>query len=416
MKQYHEFFYARISESWEGIETAEFLGFIKTKIETALTWDDLEKKLEEKRALNVKLGVDPTGAELHLGHLVPVLLLKQFLRAGHHIDFVIGDFTARIGDPSGRDSARAPLTEKDIENNFSTYKEQIAPYLNLEKTNIVKNSEWLLHMELGELFPLLQGVNLSEAMQRDDFRTRAKNSEGVSLAEATYGVLMGIDSVNLKTDVELGGIDQLLNFQQCRSVLEQRGLPREVALTTPILLGTSGDGRKMSKSFGNYIPLSASPEEKFGKIMSIPDSLILPYFISFADVHEREVSELKQFIEENPLEAKKQLAMFLVLLETKDMDSALSQRENFERRFSKGEISDEDAISLSGSASDTVFDLLMTSGQFESKSELRRLFEQNAVVLLAGDDETAVSQDAQIGALSGKIRVGKRKFFKIMNS
>ncbi len=414
MTEYHILFGNRLSESWQSLSREEFLGFLRPKVETALTWEELEEKLGENRVLNIKLGIDPTGAELHLGHLVPVLLLNQFLRAGHHIDFVIGDFTARIGDPSGRDSQRTPLTTEDIEKNFKTYTEQVAPYLDISKVSVRKNREWLSKMTLEELFPLLQGVNLREATQREDFRARLKNQEGVSLAEATYGVLMGIDSVELKTDVELGGIDQLLNFQQCRSVLLACGLPREVALTTPILLGTAGDGRKMSKSFGNYIPLSASLEDKFGKIMSIPDSLLLPYFLSFADVHEKEVSDLKDFIAKNPLEAKKQLGTFLVFLETRDMEKALQERDKFERKFSRGDLNPEDVVSISAKGDESIFDIL-TQHIGESKSELRRLFAQGAVSsLFSNGEKEAISPDVKANELqSDLVKVGKYNLFKI---
>lgn len=413
MKRYDELYFKRKTEDWGNLSSEDFLGYLKPKVETALTWDDLQNRLNSGKKLNVKLGIDPTGSELHLGHLVPVLLLGQFLRAGHHVDFVIGDFTARIGDPSGRDHARQPLSETEIENNFSSYKEQITPYINVNKLTIRRNSEWLSGMTLDELFPLLQSINLSEAMQRDDFRMRGKNAEGVSLAEATYGLLMGIDSIVLKTDVEIGGIDQLLNFQQCRTAMESKGISKEVALTTPILVGTSGDGRKMSKSFGNYIALSSSSEEKFGKIMSIPDTVVFPYFKSFADVHDSELEELSDFIKENPLEAKKQLGAFIVALSTGSLDSGQAERDNFERKFSKGDISESDAIELIVHGEETIFDVIFSSGQFDSKSELRRLFEQNAVVSIRNDEESVLALDDNAAQIIGLVRVGKRKFFSI---
>lgn len=413
MKRYDELYFKRKTDNWSNLSPEEFLGYLKPKVETALTWDDLETRLKSGKKLNIKLGIDPTGSELHLGHLVPVLLLGQFLRAGHHVDFVIGDFTARIGDPSGREHARQPLTESEIENNFSSYKDQITPYISVDDLTIRRNSEWLRAMTLDQLFPLLQSINLSEAMQRDDFRMRGKNAEGVSLAEATYGLLMGIDSIFLKTDVEIGGIDQLLNFQQCRTAMESKGLPKEVALTTPILVGTAGDGKKMSKSFGNYIALSASSEEKFGRIMSIPDTIVFPYFKSFADVHESELDELKDFIKENPLEAKKQLGAFIVSLSNGSLDSGQIERDSFERKFSKGEISESDATELIVHGEETIFDVIFSSGQFDSKSELRRLFEQNAVVSIRNDDESVLALDDNAAQIIGLVRVGKRKFFSI---
>ncbi|OHB04911.1 MAG: tyrosine--tRNA ligase [Candidatus Zambryskibacteria bacterium RIFCSPLOWO2_01_FULL_43_17] len=414
MKRYDELYLKRSVESLKGISTSEILGFIKPKIETALTWEELEEKLNRGKTLNIKLGIDPTGAELHFGHLVPVMLLDLFLRAEHHIDLVIGDFTARVGDPSGRETARVPLTIEQILNNFSSYKKQISPYIDTSAITLRRNSEWLEKMNLSDFFSIIQNINLGDATQREDFRARAKNAEGVSLAEACYGVLMGIDSLNLETDIELGGLDQLLNFNQCRKVLEISSKEKEVALTTPILEGTAGDGRKMSKSFGNYVALDATNEDKFGKIMSIPDNLMFSYFASFAPVMEKESDELKAFIEENPLEAKKQLATFIVALGSKELSQGEAEREKFERKFSKKEITEDDVIEIIGGGDETHFEVLSMSEYFESKSELRRLFEQGAVVHIKPSGEDMVLDlDTVVSEAEGIVRVGKRRFFKI---
>ena len=411
--RFDELFFVRSQESWNDLPSEEFLGFLKMKVTQAITWGEVELKLKEGRSLRIKLGIDPTGSELHLGHLVPIMLLKQFLRAGHHIDLIIGDFTAQVGDPSGRESARSTITQETIEKNLSTYIDQISRFIDVSKITVNRNSKWLAGMTLPELFPLLQKVSLTEAMQRDDFRNRTKNGEGVTLAEATYALLMGIDSANLKTDIELGGLDQLLNFQQCRVVMEAKGLPREAVVTTPILEGTAGDGRKMSKSYGNYIAVEAPISEKFGKIMSVPDNLLLSYFKSFADVHEREEKDLKIFIAENPLEAKKQLGTFLVALETRNLEDGMKERENFEKRFSKKEITAEDAVALSAEDSTTVFDTLMTSDMFASKAELRRLFQQKAVRSIDGVEERIIAIDETVENNQGLIKVGKLKVFTI---
>jgi len=411
--RFDELFFVRSQESWNDLPSEEFLGFLKMKVTQAITWGEVELKLKEGRSLRIKLGIDPTGSELHLGHLVPIMLLKQFLRAGHHIDLIIGDFTAQVGDPSGRESPRSTITQETIEKNLSTYIDQISRFIDVSKITVNRNSKWLAGMTLPELFPLLQKVSLTEAMQRDDFRNRTKNGEGVTLAEATYALLMGIDSANLKTDIELGGLDQLLNFQQCRVVMEAKGLPREAVVTTPILEGTAGDGRKMSKSYGNYIAVEAPISEKFGKIMSVPDNLLLSYFKSFADVHEREEKDLKIFIAENPLEAKKQLGTFLVALETRNLEDGMKERENFEKRFSKKEITAEDAVALSAEDSTTVFDTLMTSDMFASKAELRRLFQQKAVRSIDGVEERIIAIDETVENNQGLIKVGKLKVFTI---
>ena len=413
-KRYDELFIKRSKEPLKGISSSDFLELVRPKVEVALTWEDLKKKLERKKTLNVKLGIDPTGSELHLGHLVPVILLDLFARARHHIDLVIGDFTARVGDPSGRETSRQALTASEIEKNFSSYKDQIKKYIDVSKITLRRNSEWLENMNLGDFFAIIQRISLSDASQREDFRARTKNNQGVSLAEACYGVLMGLDSVSLLSDVELGGIDQLLNFGQCRSVQEISGMEKEAALTTPILEGTSGDGKKMSKSLDNYIALDSASSEKFGKIMSIPDELIVPYFKSFAIIREDEIPEIERLTNNNPLEAKKQLATFIASLGEEDLSQGEKERTLFEDTFSQGRVSEEKILELKGGLNTSLFDALNESGHFKSKSELRRLFSQNAVTVRDGSGEKILKETNTLGEISGIVRVGKRKFFKII--
>jgi tyrosyl-tRNA synthetase len=413
IQHFEKLFFERLSESWKDISSEELMSFLSVKCQEIITKEELKKLLDEKRELNIKFGIDPTGSDVHLGHIVPIMLLRQFLRAGHHIDLVIGDFTAKVGDPSGRESARMALTSEMIEENMKTYSAQIGRFIDISALNVHHNSSWLASKSLAGYFSVIQKISLAEVMQREDFRSRNKNTEGVSLAEASYGVLMGFDSVELKTDIELGGEDQLLNFMQCRVVLKANGMKEEVAMTTPILEGTAGDGKKMSKSFGNYIAVTASSEDKFGKIMSIPDSLILSYFKAFADVNEKDLEGLENFIAESPLEAKKQLGVFLISLETGKLEDGETERVNFERKFSKGTITDADAMPLQAEASTKLFDALVASGQFESKSEVRRLFEQEAVRLIDGDDEKILTLETTADDAVGIVRVGKLKFFSV---
>ncbi|MDQ0418622.1 tyrosyl-tRNA synthetase [Croceifilum oryzae] len=410
-KRYDQHFFTRSQESWVGIAPKELLSFVRTKCQEILTQDRLLELLSEDRQLRVKLGIDPTGAEIHLGHIVPLLLLNQFARAGHHIDFIIGDFTARIGDPSGRETSRKPLSTEDIAENTKTYTDQVSTYIDVDKMQVHYNSQWLSSTTLPDIFAIFQQMSLAEATQRNDFRKRLENQQGVSLAEVCYGVLMALDSVNLESDIELGGIDQLLNFQQCRKVMEIYGMKEEVILTTPILEGTAGDGRKMSKSFENYIAVRSTVEDKFGKIMSIPDHLIMEYFLSFADVHEKEIEELQTFISTHPLEAKKQLGTYLVALETKHLDDGLTHREHFERKYSKREVTASDCIQLSTTKGTTYFEVLFDSNSFSSKSELRRMFQQQGVRAI-GETEQILSIDDDV-IESGMVRVGKHKYFHI---
>lgn len=414
MKRFDQQFCTRISEPWDSIESDEFVGFLLPKCQEVITPERLRQKIVEQSVLKVKFGIDPTASEIHIGHVVPIMLLRQFAKAGHHIDFIIGDFTARVGDPTARDTGRTPLNPEQIVKNMQTYTSQIGKYIDLRVLHIHHNAEWLNPMTLQEIFAIFQQINLSEAMQREDFRARMRNEQAVSLAEVCYGVLMGIDSVHLGTHVEVGGIDQLLNFQQCRKIMRQSGMDEEVILMTPILEGTSGDGKKMSKSYGNYVAVNATHEEKFGKIMSIPDRLIGQYFRCFADVHKRELDELDIFITENPLEAKKQLATLIVALETKRIEDGLRERESFERKFSQKKIRDEDCVELAEDASTTILDALLKSSQFKSKGELRRLFEQQAVRSVSEDGKITLSPETVISQIHGVVRVGKRRFFQFV--
>ncbi len=238
-----------------------------------------------------------------------------------------------------------------------------------------------------------------------------RNAQGVTLAEACYGVLMGIDSLALKSDIEVGGIDQLLNFQQCRKVMRQRGLTEEVVLMTALLEGTSGDGRKMSKSFGNYIAVTAPADDKFGKVMSIPDRLIEQYFVSFGHVHQRDRDALQAFIAQEPMEAKKQLGTLVAALAERDLDAGLAAREAFERKFSKKELTETDYIPLTAKAGEKVLDVLFSSGKYASKGEIRRLLTQQAVRML-GDTETVLGVDDTVTA-DCAIRAGKRDCFRV---
>lgn len=412
MKRFDEIFSGRMKESWIGIVSDELLKFIRPKCQELLTIERLKELLDNKGTLRIKFGIDPTATEIHIGHAVPIMLLRQFVKAGHRVDLIIGDFTARVGDPTERETGRAPLTPEKIEENMRTYTSQVGKYIDLLQLNVHFNSLWLNRMSLQDVFGIFQKINLAEAMQREDFRARARKSQAVSLAEVCYGVLMGIDSVHLDTDVEVGGIDQLLNFQQCRKVMKESGMSEEVILMTPILEGTSGDGRKMSKSYGNYIAVNALPEDKFGKVMSVADQLVFQYFCSFADVHESELESLKQFIESNPFESKKQLATLLIALETGELQDGLRERENFERKFSKREITDHDGTKLVATADVSLMDVLMSSDQFSSRSELRRLFDQSAIRHVAKEGEI-LRPDTAASEVLGLVKVGKQRYFMI---
>lgn len=398
-KRYDELLFARFNEDWHNLPTAKMLSLLQVKTQVTLPAKLSPDALRGK--LRVKFGIDPTGADIHIGHLCPIFVLNIFLKCGHHVDFVIGDFTARIGDPSGRNTERAMISDAQIAKNFATYTQQIAPYINIDKLSVRHNSEWLSKYSLSDFLAVLQKIKLSTATQREDFRNRIEN---VSLAEVTYAVLMGLDSVNLQTDVEIGGLDQLLNFSQCRLVQEIYNQKPETAFCTPILEGLSGDGRKMSKSYNNYIAVVSSPTDQFGKFMSLPDSLLLKYYQAFGYLYQEELPDLVEFIKNDPLEAKKQLATYFVSLTSNNLEVGRNERENFERKFSKRELSDADFVRVSVPANTTLLNAIDASHKFASKGEIKRLILSGAVTEIATKEKLKIDF---IVTKNVKIKVGK---------
>ncbi|PJE65161.1 tyrosine--tRNA ligase [Candidatus Saccharibacteria bacterium CG10_big_fil_rev_8_21_14_0_10_47_8] len=407
-----ERFYERSFESLEGIPTDEFMSLLRVKTEKAITFDRIEARLQDGEPLNIKFGTDPTGPDLHLGHIVPIRVLDLFSRANHNIDLIFGDFTAKVGDPSGRKDGRPALTDEKIAENMSTFQDQVNKYFDTkrENVNIHANSVWLGRMALADVFGYFAAINLTEATQRNDFRERMQKGESVSLAETVYGTLMGIDSVHLDTDIEVGGLDQLLNFQQARTVQKASGQTAEEIIMTPILEGTSGDGHKMSKSFDNYVPVSAEPGEVFGKIMSIPDSLIIPYLKAYAPLYQSDLAAIELTTAEQPLEMKKQLATYMAAISSANYDSGVQAREKFERRFAAKNISEADATTLSFQ-NKNLTDTLLSSGDFKSRSELRRLAEQGGIKI----NGTKITADDlnELPASGSLVTVGKHRIYTV---
>lgn len=405
MQRYDELLFNRFNEDWSKLTPAQMLSLLSVK--TQITLPSVIEPAMLKDKLNIKLGIDPTGADIHIGHLCPIFVLNIFLKCGHHVDFVIGDFTAKIGDPSGRNTERALITDEQIAKNFATYVQQISPYIDTKKLNVYKNSAWLSKMSLAEFLAVLQRIKLSVATQREDFRKRIEN---VSLAEVNYAVLMGLDSVNLHTDIELGGLDQILNFSQCRLVQEVYKQKPEMAFGTPILEGLSGDGRKMSKSYNNYIAVTAPAEDKFGKFMSLPDNLLLKYYQAFGYLYREEIPALKKFIETNPLEAKKQLATYFVSIDGNDLNIGRTERENFERKFSKHELTDDDFVTIKVTGNTPLLNAIAATGKFASNGEIKRLIMAGAVSDIDTKEKLGIDYNV---TKTVKIKVGKLNIFKM---
>ncbi len=364
---------------------------------------DLAKKLESGKTLKVKLGCDPTSADLHLGHSVALSLLRRFQDLGHKAVLVIGDFTAAVGDPSGRDSTRPVLPREKILENAKTYTEQAFKVLDPSKTEIRFNSEWLDPFVTGkDLLQTLQKVTVAQVLERDDFKKRMASGNPISLLEVLYSLFQGQDSVALQADVELGGTDQIFNLLVGRQLQKNNGQEPQVAITVPLLVGLDGV-KKMSKSYGNYVGLNDAPNDMFGKLMSIPDELMPMYYELLTSENMDEIKAM------HPMSAKKKLAGIMVT-RFHGEEAAKAALENFEKVFSKKELPTdmpefkaEDGALLSA--------IIFAAGAAQSKNKARGLIEQGAV-RLKGEK---VSQDGPLHFETGDVlQVGKRHFFKLV--
>lgn len=364
---------------------------------------DLAKKLESGKTLKVKLGCDPTSADLHLGHSVALSLLRRFQDLGHKAVLVIGDFTAAVGDPSGRDSTRPVLPREKILENAKTYTEQAFKVLDPSKTEIRFNSEWLDPFVTGkDLLQTLQKVTVAQVLERDDFKKRMASGNPISLLEVLYSLFQGQDSVALQADVELGGTDQIFNLLVGRQLQKNHGQEPQVAITVPLLVGLDGI-KKMSKSYGNYVGLNDAPNDMFGKLMSIPDELMPMYYELLTSENLDEIKAM------HPMSAKKKLAGIMVT-RFHGEEAAKAALENFEKVFSKKELPTdmpefkaEDGALLSA--------IIFAAGAAQSKNKARGLIEQGAV-RLKGEK---VPQDGLLHFETGDVlQVGKRHFFKLV--
>jgi tyrosyl-tRNA synthetase len=372
----------------------------------------LERSVKTGKPLRIKLGADPTSPDIHLGHTVVVRKLKAFQDLGHTAIYLIGDFTAMIGDPTGRNTARPPLTREEVEKNAATYKEQIFKVLDPEKTEIRYNSEWMGKFTAADFIRLASRTTVKQILERDDFEKRMREEKPISLHELLYPLVQGYDSVALECDVELGGSDQKFNLLSGRNLQREYGQEPQMIMTTPLLVGLDGV-QKMSKSVGNYIGITDAPDEMFGKVMSISDDLMWNYYELLTDLTPGEIAELKTKCEAgevNPRNTKVELAKSII----KDFHSneaAQAAEDEFNRRFVKKEIPDEIEEKQIAAGSYKLVDLLVQSGLVESKGEAKRLVEQGGVKV---GGEKASDTSAEI-AVDGEmiLQVGKRKFLKI---
>jgi len=373
--------------------------------------EELLEKLKKGRPLRIKLGVDPSRPDLHLGHYVVLRKLRQFQELGHQIVLIIGDFTARIGDPSGRSKTRPMLSMDEVRENARSYAEQVFKILNKEKTEIRYNGEWFDKMTFEQVIRISSKYTVARMMERDDFKKRYDSNQPISVAEFLYPIAQGYDSVMVKSDVEMGGTDQLFNLLVGRKMQEEYEQLPQVVLTMPLIEGTDGN-LKMSKSYDNYIAFNDTSRDMFGKIMSIPDTLIVKYMRLLTDLGKNEIDLYEAQMKDglvNPRDVKMKLGREVVAV-FYGQEEGVKAQEEFIKIFRKKDLPDE-METLKATSPISVLDLVMLSGETPSKSEAKRLIAQGAVKL----DEEKLDDFSRMLEVKGSevLKIGKRKFFRI---
>lgn len=372
----------------------------------------IEKSIKENKPLNIKLGCDPTRPDLHLGHSVVLRKLAQFQSLGHQAILIIGDFTSLIGDPSGRNTTRPPLTKEEIDENAKSYFNQASKILNSKTLRIVYNSEWLGKMSFADVIKLASKYTVARMLERDDFTKRFKEGIPISMHEILYPLAQAMDSVAIKSDVELGGTDQKFNLLVGRDIQRENGIEPQVILTMPLLVGTDGI-EKMSKSYGNYIGIDDSPKDMYGKTLSIPDELLHTYFELATDISTNDLNEVKEFLENknnNPRDLKRKLARTFVGM-YHDAEAAKKAEEEFDRIFVMKGLPDDIQTYSPENSEMPILELMVKVGFAPSNSEARRLLAQGGVTI----DNKKITDTKYIVKFDKEmiLKVGKRNFIKL---
>lgn len=381
--------------------------FFKRGISEIIELESLKKKLSSGIKLRIKMGVDPTKPDLHLGHAVGMKKLKKLQDLGHKIVFIIGDYTTKIGDPSGRNTTRPVLSDSEIAENAKTYFEQAGIILDMKKTEVRYNSEWFKKMNFNDVLQLAGKFTVAQLIERDDFSKRLKAGHEVSLHELLYPVMQAYDSVAVKSDVEIGGTDQKFNILAGRSLQKKMGQKEQDIVLIDLLVGTDGT-EKMSKSLGNYIGITEKAEVQFGKVMSIPDNLIFMYFELCTDIDDEKIKEYKEDIDngKNPKKIKEILAQSIVEI-YHGKEDAEKAREQFDKVFSKREMPEKAETFIIG-REENIIEVLDRLNVFSSKSEARRKIQEGAIKINGvkiSEPTTKVEE--------GILQVGKHKFYEI---
>lgn len=377
------------------------------------------EKLEKNKPLNIKLGVDPTAPDIHLGHAVPLRKLRQFQDLGHRVILIIGDGTSLIGDPSGRNTTRPQLSQEQIKANAQTYIDQAMKVLDPNKTKIEHNADWILSLDMKGLLKLCSSFTVARILERDDFNNRYKSNLPIGLHEFLYPVMQAYDSLMIKADVELGGTDQLFNLLAGRELMEKSGMEPQVCLTLPLLEGTDGH-QKMSKSYGNYIGVSESADEQFGKVMSIPDELMPRYFRLASSVDVDKIEEIEEGLKNNtlhPNKVKRFLARNIVEIYHSE-NEAINAEKRFDKIFKCDDIPDEvpefnGDILINDQGLIYLPKLLLDAKLINSISEGRRLIDGGGVKINKNVLDAKLYNIDPSEVFNSTIQVGKRKFIHI---
>jgi len=386
-------------------DISQQLAIIKRGALDIITEEELKKKLEasikNKKPLKIKAGFDPTAPDLHLGHTVLLRKLRQFQELGHEVFFLIGDFTGRIGDPSGRSETRKQLSPEEIANNAQTYKKQVSKILDISKIRVVFNSTWFDKMTVMDIMKLTSHITVSQVLARADFKKRLGRNEDISLLEFMYPIMQGYDSVMLEADVEIGGTDQIFNLLVGRDLQKDFNQEPQVVLTMPLLEGTDGV-QKMSKSYGNYIGITEPANEMFGKIMSISDEMMFKYYELLTD---EDLAAVKKM---HPKEAKVHLAK-LIIAQYHSQATADKEEKEFNRVFSQKE-NPQDLPEYKTDGAKTILAILTESKLASSGNEARRLIKQGAVSF----DGKKIEKEDFVLKSSGVLKAGSRRFLKVL--
>ncbi len=391
----------------EKVEDSKIKEILERGVEDVFVKESLEKKLKSGKVLRIKLGIDPTGPNIHIGRAITLRKLRKFQDLGHKAVLIIGDFTAQIGDASDKLSKRPMLSKKEIKNNLKNYKKQIGKIIDLRKAEFKFNSKWLSKLKFNEVAELAEVFSVQQMSSRRNFKERLDKGEEVSLREFLYPIMQGYDSVAVRADIEIGGFDQLFNLKAGRLMQKYFGQEEQDIMTFSMLEGT--DGRKMSTSWGNVITIVDSPSEMFGKTMTLKDELITKYFLLCTDYSREKISEIEEKIKngENPKIFKMELAKELVRIYHGEKEAEKAE-EFFVKTFEKKEIPEEVPVVSFGE--EKVSDTLIKEKIISSRSELIRLIKEGAITNLDKDEKIKTEEDLKT---KGTYRIGKHRFIKI---